>query len=122
MLDESIYAEDDIERAGSIDGCGFVKLKISKLTGTGRLARGLHRLRELGITPVVGNGAASDVGCLVEACVARSTVDCAGENNGFQEKPRAASRAAPSLRSRRDRPGAGIFHRARPGRRGAVRT
>ena len=40
-------------------------------------------MRELGITPVVGNGAASDVGCLVEACVARSTVDCAGENNGF---------------------------------------
>lgn len=83
MLDESIYAEDDIERAASVDGCGFVKLKISKLTGTGRLAGGLHRLRELGITPVVGNGAASDIGCLVEACVARSTVDCAGENNGF---------------------------------------
>ena len=35
------------------------------------------------ITPVIGNGAASDIGCLVEACVARSTVDNAGENNGF---------------------------------------
>ena len=35
MLDESIYAEDDIERAASVEGCGFVKLKISKLTGTG---------------------------------------------------------------------------------------
>ena len=83
MLDESIYQASDIERAASVDGCQFVKLKISKLTGVSRLARGLNRLRELGITPVIGNGAASDVGCLVEACVARSTVDNAGENNGF---------------------------------------
>lgn len=83
MLDESIYREADIERAAAVPGCGFVKLKISKLAGVARLARGLHRLRELGITPVLGNGAASDVGCLVEACVARDTVDNAGENNGF---------------------------------------
>lgn len=30
MLDEINRAEEDIERAVSIDGCGYVKLEISK--------------------------------------------------------------------------------------------
>ncbi len=83
MMDESIYGLGDIERAGAMDGCGFVKLKISKLTGVDLLKRGLDRIRELGMTPVLGNGAASDVGCFVESCVARHTIDNAGENNGY---------------------------------------
>ena len=83
MMDESIYGIDDVERAGAMDGCGFVKLKISKLTGVDLLRRGLDRIRELGMTPVLGNGAASDVGCFVEACVARHTIDNAAENNGY---------------------------------------
>ena len=83
MMDESIYSIADVERAGTMKGCGFVKLKISKLTGVDHLKQGLDRVRELGMTPVLGNGAASDVGCFVEACVARHTIDNAGENNGY---------------------------------------
>ena len=83
MMDESIYGIEDVERAGDMDGCGYVKLKILKLTGVDRLKQGLDRIRELGMTPVLGNGAASDIGCFVEACVARHTIDNAGENNGY---------------------------------------
>lgn len=83
MMDESIYGIADVERAGDMAGCGFVKLKISKLSGVELLKQGLDRVRELGMTPVLGNGAASDVGCFVEACVARHTIDNAGENNGY---------------------------------------
>ena len=82
-MDESIYDINDVERAGEMDGCGFVKLKISKLTGVDLLKQGLDRIRELGMTPVLGNGAASDIGCFVEACVAKHTIDNAGENNGY---------------------------------------
>ena len=83
MMDESIYGIVDVERAGAMHGCGFVKLKISKLTGVDLLKQGLDRIRELGMTPVLGNGAASDVGCFVESCVARHTIDNAAENNGY---------------------------------------
>lgn len=83
MMDESIYGIVDVERAGAMHGCGFVKLKISKLTGVDLLKQGLDRIRELGMTPVLGNGAASDIGCFVESCVARHTIDNAAENNGY---------------------------------------
>lgn len=83
MLDESIYGLADIERAGTLAGVGFVKLKVKKLGGIDRLAAGLKRIRELDMTPVLGDGVAADLGCWVEACVARSSIDNAGEFNGF---------------------------------------
>jgi L-alanine-DL-glutamate epimerase-like enolase superfamily enzyme len=82
MLDESIYTEADIDRAGSI-GAAFVKLKLMKLGSLTRLAAALDRIRGLGMRPILGNGVASDVGCWQEACVARRHVDSAGEMNGF---------------------------------------
>lgn len=83
MLDESIYGLDDIDRAAKMPGCGFVKLKIAKMTGVGRLADGLRRIRANGQKPVLGNGAATDIGCWVEASVARHEIDNAGEMCGF---------------------------------------
>ncbi|MDH3702264.1 MAG: hypothetical protein OEU46_13200 [Alphaproteobacteria bacterium] len=83
MMDESIYGVDDIDRAAAMKGCGFVKLKIAKMTGLDMLADGLRRIRELGLTPVLGNGAGPDAGCWIEACVAHDTIDNAGENCGF---------------------------------------
>jgi L-alanine-DL-glutamate epimerase-like enolase superfamily enzyme len=83
MMDESIYGIEDVDRAATMKGCGFVKLKISKLTGVDMLKEGLDRIRERGMVPVLGNGAASDIGCFVEACIARVTIDNAGENNGY---------------------------------------
>ncbi|MSP67688.1 MAG: hypothetical protein EXQ96_06255 [Alphaproteobacteria bacterium] len=83
MMDESIYGFEDIERAGKIKGCGFVKLKIGKMTSVDLLKRGLERIGELGMTAVLGNGAATDIGCWIEACVGRVAIKNAGEMHGY---------------------------------------
>ena len=83
MLDESIYGYDDIDRAGAIDGVGYVKLKLKKLGGLDRLMQGLDRIRAKGMRAVLGDGTATEIGCWQEACVARSGIDNAGEMNGF---------------------------------------
>jgi L-alanine-DL-glutamate epimerase-like enolase superfamily enzyme len=87
MLDESIYGLADIERASTLPGIGFVKLKLKKMGGLDDLRAGLRRIRALGMEPVLGDGVAADIGCWMEACVARLGVDGgivnAGEFNGF---------------------------------------
>lgn len=82
MLDESIYTLADIDRAAAL-GAKFVKLKLMKLGSLDRLAEGLQRIRHLGMTPVLGNGVASEIGCWMEAAIARTHIDNAGELNGF---------------------------------------
>lgn len=82
MLDESIYDIADIDRAAGV-GAGFVKLKLMKFASLSGLARGLDRICELGMVPVLGNGVASDIGCWMEACVAAAMIDNAGEMNGY---------------------------------------
>ncbi len=94
MLDESIYGMDDINRAGPIDGVGFVKLKLKKMGGLDLLKAGLERIRALGMRPVLGDGVSTEIGCWMEACVARHAIDNAGEFNGFL-KPRARLFADP---------------------------
>lgn len=83
MLDESIYGVDDIDRAATIQGVGFVKLKLKKIGGLKMLRDAIERVRELGMTPVLGDGTATEVGCWMEACVAATCIDNAGEMNGF---------------------------------------
>ena len=83
MLDESIYGLADIERAAELRAARFVKLKLMKLGTLSALARALERIRALGMTPVLGNGVACDLGCWMEACVAARHIDNAGEMNGF---------------------------------------
>ncbi|MBN9266582.1 MAG: mandelate racemase [Hyphomicrobium sp.] len=92
MLDESIYGLEDIKRAAAL-GASFVKLKLMKMSSLTNLAEGLHLVRDLGMQPVLGNGVASDLGCWMEACVARRTITNAGEMNGFlrQRVPIAAT-------------------------------
>ena len=82
MLDESIYGFEDIDRAAAMEGVGFVKLKLKKLASMDRLREGLERIRAAGLTPVMGDGVATDMCCWLEACVARVTLDNAGEMNG----------------------------------------
>ena len=82
MLDESIYGLEDIKRAADL-GAAFVKLKLMKMASLSKLAEGLKLIRDLGMQPVLGNGVASDLGCWMEACVARRTITNAGEMNGF---------------------------------------
>ena len=82
MMDESIYSLRDIDRAAAMEGVGFVKLKLKKLASMDRLREGLERIRAVGLTPVMGDGVATDICCWLEACVARVTLDNAGEMNG----------------------------------------
>ncbi|HVL59143.1 MAG TPA: enolase C-terminal domain-like protein [Burkholderiaceae bacterium] len=83
MLDESIFDVDDIERAAQLKAARFIKLKLMKLGSLDALARALARIRELGMEPVLGNGVACEIGCWMEACVARELIANAGEMNGF---------------------------------------
>ncbi len=94
MLDESIYGVADIERAAAIPGVGFVKLKLKKMGSLDLLDSGLARIRALGMTPVLGDGVATEIGCWMEACVAREAIEGAGEFNGFL-KPKARLFAEP---------------------------
>ena len=83
MLDESIYGLDDIDRAAAIPGIGFIKLKLKKAGGLNRLRTALMRIRQIGAQPVLGDGVSTETSCWMEACVARETIDNAGEMNGF---------------------------------------
>ncbi len=83
MLDESIYGLSDIDRAATIAGVGFVKLKLKKLGGMSRLIEGLERIRALGMEPVLGDGTATEIGDWFEACAALGHIRNAGEMNGF---------------------------------------
>jgi o-succinylbenzoate synthase len=83
MLDESIYGLEEIQRAADLAAARFVKLKLMKLGSLEALGQALERIRALGMSPVLGNGVACDLGCWMEACVAARHVDNAGEMNGF---------------------------------------
>ncbi len=83
MLDESIYGVADIARAAAIEGVGFVKLKLKKIGSVDMLVTALGEIRSRGLTPVLGDGVSIEIGCWMEACVARYTIDNAGEMNGF---------------------------------------
>jgi o-succinylbenzoate synthase len=83
MLDESIYGIEDIERAAALRCAQFIKLKLMKFGTMRALADAIHRIRALGMQPVLGNGVACDLGCWLEALVAARHIDNAGEMNGF---------------------------------------
>lgn len=83
MLDESIYGLDDIRRAAELKAARYIKVKLMKLGGLSRLAQAIDTIRECGMEPVLGNGVACEIGCWMEACVARGRIANAGEMNGF---------------------------------------
>lgn len=83
MLDESIHGLADIEQAASLHAAQYIKLKLMKLVTMERLQEAILRIKALGMTPVLGNGVAADIGCWMEACIAARHIDTAGEMNGF---------------------------------------
>ncbi|MEA2825298.1 MAG: L-Ala-D/L-Glu epimerase [Alphaproteobacteria bacterium] len=83
MLDEPICEPADIDRAATLENIGFCKLKLKRFGGLDLLRDALTRVRERGMEPVLGDGLGSEIGCWMEACVARSTISNAGEFNGF---------------------------------------
>lgn len=83
MLDESIKTEEHIETAGSLGNIAACKLKLKRLATVENLVDKLKRISTLGMRPVLGDGTASEIGCWMEACAWRDTVDNAGEFSGF---------------------------------------
>ncbi len=83
MLDESIYTMADVEKAASLGAADVIKLKLMKLGSIDQLERALARIGKLGMTAVLGNGVACEIGCWMEACVGAKLLTTAGEMNGF---------------------------------------
>lgn len=83
MLDESIYGLPDIDRAAGESACRYVKVKLMKFVSIDALVAAIGRIRTSQMTPVLGNGVACALSCWMEACVAASHIDNAGEMNGF---------------------------------------
>ncbi|MBC7779846.1 MAG: mandelate racemase [Proteobacteria bacterium] len=83
MLDESIFGVDDIDRAAELGAAQFIKVKLMKLGRLDRLAAAIERIETRGMTAVLGNGVACDIGCWMEAAIASRLIRTAGEMNGF---------------------------------------
>jgi L-alanine-DL-glutamate epimerase-like enolase superfamily enzyme len=83
MLDESIRGIQDIRRAGECGGFRFFKMKLGKFPTPASLDQAYATGEALGMQGVIGNGAATDVACWVEAQVALRHHGPAGEMNGF---------------------------------------
>jgi len=83
MLDEPICSAADIDRAAGIDGVGYCKVKLKRFGSIDRLHKALVQIRDRGMRPVLGDGLGAEVACWMEACIARDTVDNAGEFNGY---------------------------------------
>ena len=83
MLDEPICELADVQRASTIPNVGFCKLKLKRFGGLDLLREALDAVSSAGMEPVLGDGLSSELGCWMEACVARATIRNAGEFNGF---------------------------------------
>ena len=57
MLDEPICTLADIDRAATIRGVGYCKLKLKRFGSLDRLIEGLEHVRTNGLGPVLGDGA-----------------------------------------------------------------
>ena len=85
MLDEGIAGEDDLDRALATGCARAVKFKLMKCGSFAHLEKLIKKALGTGLKVIVGNGVATDIGCLHEAQVAHRlglTVH-AGEMNGF---------------------------------------
>jgi L-alanine-DL-glutamate epimerase-like enolase superfamily enzyme len=83
MLDEPICALADVDRAAEIPNVKFCKLKLKRFGGLDLLRDALVHVSARSMEPVLGDGLSSEIGCWMEACVARKTIRNAGEFNGF---------------------------------------
>lgn len=83
MLDESIRGVRDIERAATLPGVRYIKLKLKRIGGVDRAMVAMRRARELGLGICLGDGVATEIMCWVEACVSRGFLAGAGDMNGF---------------------------------------
>jgi L-alanine-DL-glutamate epimerase-like enolase superfamily enzyme len=82
-LDESIYGMESVEKARRLQCCRFVKFKLMKVASAEILAENIKKCEEYGFGVVLGNGAAGEINCYLEALAASRTTKRAGEMNGF---------------------------------------
>ena len=83
MLDEPICELADVERAATIPNVGLCKLKLKRFGSLDLLREALDAVSRHGMESVLGDGLGAELGCWMEACVARVTIHNAGEFNGF---------------------------------------
>ena len=83
MLDEPICALGDIDRAASMKGVGFCKIKLKRFHTLAGREGAIDRIKEKGLEAVLGDGLGAEINCWMEACVARRSIDNAGEFNGY---------------------------------------
>ena len=114
MLDESIYGVEDVERAGTIEGVDFCKVKLKRAGGIELLIATMERCRELGMGAIVGDGVATEIGNLMEACCAPADDRSGGRNEWLPEADGAAVRQSVALREGRHHPGDGFSPAHRP--------
>jgi L-alanine-DL-glutamate epimerase-like enolase superfamily enzyme len=85
-LDESIFGMESVEKARELQCCRFVKFKLMKIASAEILAQNIKKCEEYGFGVVLGNGAAGEINCYLEALVASRTTRRAGEMNGFYKQ------------------------------------
>lgn len=87
MLDESIYDIEDVERAADLNCASYIKTKALKAGGFRKTSETIERIRKRGLVPVIGNGAAMDLSCLMEVLISGTAFETSGEMNGFLKTP-----------------------------------
>ena len=85
MLDEGIAGEQDLDRAIATGCAKVVKFKLMKCGSFAHLEKLIKKALGAGLKVILGNGVATDIGCLHEAQVAHrlDLTAHAGEMNGF---------------------------------------
>lgn len=98
MLDESIVAESDVVRAGSV-GADLVKLKLFKQKGIKGLISLAEKANESGMKVILGNGVSSEIGNLAEAIAYETsgTFHGAFEGNGFEKTTQRTMQKSPKV-------------------------
>ena len=82
MLDEPICSITDIERAATMPGVGFCKVKLKRFGSLVNLCNAIEAAHALGLQIVLGDGLGSDINCYLEALVSERYLNRAGEFNG----------------------------------------
>ena len=82
MLDEPICKITDIERASTMPGVGFCKVKLKRFGSLNDLCNAIEAAHGLGLQIVLGDGLGSDINCFLEALVSERYLHRAGEFNG----------------------------------------
>ena len=89
MLDESIFNEHDVARAGESNCAQFIKFKLMKSASAVSMQQQMDMAKSFGIKVLIGNGVSSDLGCFHETLIAEHNgITFAGEQNGYLKTTR----------------------------------